>query len=79
MPAFTSNATNINSYVCFSLPTNLTQDCYLRAVEVVPGSTSFVYHLLVNVDPTGNTSNNLSGNCFTIPGDFGIGGYAPGS
>ncbi|MFN5324498.1 MAG: hypothetical protein ACK5C5_06245, partial [Bacteroidota bacterium] len=79
IPTFTSNATTTDSYVCFSLPTNLTQDRYLRAFEVVPGNSAIVHHVIVNVDTTGNTSNNLSGNCFNAPGDYSIGGYAPGA
>jgi hypothetical protein len=45
----------------------------------VPGNSAIVHHVIVNVDTTGNTSNNLSGNCFNAPGDYSIGGYAPGA
>ncbi|MFM7053448.1 MAG: T9SS type A sorting domain-containing protein [Bacteroidota bacterium] len=78
IPTFTSNATTTDRYECFSLPTNLTQDRYLRAFEIVPGNPAIVHHVIINVDTTGNTSNNLSGNCFNPPGDFSIGAYAPG-
>jgi hypothetical protein len=79
MPVFTSNAGADDSYVCFSLPTGLSQDRWLRAYEIVPGNSSIVHHVIVNVDTVGNTSNDLSGNCFNAPGNFGIGGYAPGA
>ncbi len=79
IPAFTSNAVTTDSYVCFSLPTNLTQDRFLRAFEIVPGNPSIVHHVLVNADTSGTVVNDLSGACYTIPGDFGIGGYAPGA
>jgi hypothetical protein len=79
IPTFTSNATTNDSYVCFSLPTNLTQDRILRAFEIVPGDPSIVHHVVVNVDTVGNTTNDLSGNCFNAPGNFSIGAYAPGS
>lgn len=79
IPAFTSNAVTTDSYVCFSLPTNLTQDRFLRAFEIVPGNSAIVHHVLVNADTSGTVVNDLSGNCFTVPGDFGIGGYAPGA
>ncbi len=79
IPAFTSNATTTDSYVCFSLPTNLIQDRYLRAFEVVPGDPSIVHHVLINVDTTGTTVNDLSGTCYNLPGDYGVGGFAPGA
>lgn len=79
MPVFTSNANSSDSYVCFSIPTNLTQDRILRAYEIVPGNPSIVHHVVVTVDTTNSTSTDASGNCFIPPGDFGIGGYAPGA
>jgi hypothetical protein len=79
IPTFTSNATNDDSYVCFSLPTNLTQDRYVRAFEIIPGNASIVHHVLLNVDTIGNTTNDLSGACYTIPGNYGLGGFAPGA
>lgn len=79
MPVFTSNAVSTDSYVCFSLPANLTQDRYLRAFEVIPGNTSIVHHVLLNVDTLGTTVDDTSGTCFTLPGDYGLGGYAPGA
>ncbi len=79
IPTFTSNAVTTDSYVCFSLPTNLSQDRYLRAFEVVPGNASIVHHVLLNVDTLGTTVDDLSGTCYTIPGDYGLGGFAPGA
>ncbi|MDQ3049320.1 MAG: T9SS type A sorting domain-containing protein [Bacteroidota bacterium] len=79
MPVYTSTATSMDQYVCFSLPTNLTQDQYLRAFEIVPGNPAIVHHVLLNVDTVGNTVNDLSGNCFTLPGDYGLGGFTPGA
>ncbi len=35
--------------------------------------------MVVNVDTTGAVASDLSGNCFTISGQFGIGGYAHGA
>ncbi|MFZ9942617.1 MAG: T9SS type A sorting domain-containing protein [Bacteroidia bacterium] len=79
IPNYTSTASSTDKYVCFSLPTNLTQDRYLRAFEIVPGNEAIVHHVIINVDSTGNTSNNLSGTCYNPPGDFSIGGYTPGA
>jgi hypothetical protein len=79
IPNFVSNAVTQDSYVCFALPTNLSQDRVLRAFELIPGNASIVHHILVNCDTTGTSVNDLSGTCFTIPGQIGIGGYAPGA
>ncbi|MDP1745250.1 MAG: hypothetical protein Q8L90_06725, partial [Bacteroidota bacterium] len=78
-PIFPSNAGSTDSYVCFSIPSGLTQDRVLRAYEVVPGNPGIVHHALVFVDTTGTAASDLTGQCFSLPGDFGIGGYAPGA
>ncbi len=78
IPTFASNATNADKYNCFALPSGLTQDVYLRAFEIVPGDPTIVHHVVVNIDTTGSIASDLSGNCFTEPGQFSIGGYAPG-
>ncbi len=78
-PAFVSNASTTDSYVCFSIPINLTQDQIVRAYEVVPSNPAIVHHVIVNVDTVGNTSSDLSGTCYTAPGSFSMGGYAPGA
>jgi hypothetical protein len=80
IPTFTSNATaTADAYDCFSIPSTLTQDRILRAYEIVPGNYSIVHHVVVNVDTSATTVSDLSGGCYTITGDFGIGGFAPGS
>ncbi len=76
---FTSNAGVADAYNCFSLPTNLTQDRILRAYEIVPGNIPIVHHVVVNIDSMGTTTSDLTGGCYTITGDVGIGGYAPGA
>lgn len=80
VPGFASNATGSNDvYNCFALPTGLTQDRILRAYEIVPNNGGLVHHVVVTVDTTGTVTSDVSGGCFNQPGDFGIGGYAPGS
>jgi hypothetical protein len=76
---FTSGATFSDKYYCFSIPTGLTQDRILRAFEVVPGNKSIVHHAVITADTTGAYTSDLSGSCFNIPGNLGIGTYAPGS
>ncbi len=76
---FTSTATSADKYYCFSIPSGLTQDRVIRAIEVVPGNKSIVHHAVITADSTGAYSSDLSGNCFSIPGNVGIGTYAPGT
>jgi len=77
--SFTSTATNSDKYYCFAIPTGLTEDRIIRAFEVVPGNHAIVHHAVVTADTTGNYNSDLSGSCFNIPGNLGIGTYAPGT
>jgi hypothetical protein len=79
IPTFTSNATFTDAYNCFVLPTGLAQDRWLRAYEVVPGNANIVHHVVIKVDTVGTSSDDLSGSCFNTPGDFELGGWAPGA
>ncbi|MDF2437505.1 MAG: hypothetical protein K0Q95_1881 [Bacteroidota bacterium] len=79
IPTFASNALTNDSYVCFSLPTGLTQNRIVRAYEIIPGNHEIVHHVVVNVDSMGTTTNDLSGGCYTITGDFSLGAYAHGA
>lgn len=79
IPTFASNASNADAYNCFALPTNLSQDMILRAFEIIPGDPTIVHHVVVNIDTTGTVATDVSGGCYTEPGQFSIGGYAPGA
>ena len=79
IPTFTSNATGSDVYNCFALPTGLSQDRIIRGFEIVPGNPSIVHHVVVNIDTTGTVTSDVSGGCFSEPGQLGIGGWAPGS
>lgn len=78
IPTFVSKASSADTYVCFVLPTNFTQDRILRAFEIVPGNPGIVHHVVTMVDTTNSVSTDTSGSCYNPPGDFGIGGYVPG-
>jgi len=78
IPTFTSNAAANNAYNCFALPTGLTQDRIIRAFEVIPGNPAIVHHIVIKVDTTGTVNSDLSGGCFSQPGDFDLDVYAPG-
>ena len=63
-----------DDYVCFSLPTGLTQNRYVRAMEIIPGNREIVHHALIYIDPTGSYQGDTIGGNSTM-----IGGYTPGS
>lgn len=75
-------------YRCFVLPTSLTEDRYVSAVEVAPGSRAMVHHVLLFVDTSG-VAERLDAldpgpgyTCFGGPGFLptsSLGGWAPGN
>ena len=75
-------------YRCFVLPTGVTQDRFVSAAEVVPGSAKMVHHVILFTDATG-ASEQLDREdpgpgytCFGGPGFSMVstlGGWAPGS
>ncbi|MES2681515.1 MAG: T9SS type A sorting domain-containing protein [Bacteroidota bacterium] len=76
---FTSTSNSTDKYYCFSMPSGLTQDRIIRAFEVVPGNKAIVHHAVITADTNGTYNSDLSGGCYNIPGNLGIGTYAPGS
>ena len=80
IPTYTSNATaSSDDYVCFSLPTGLNSAKIVKALEVVPGNSAIVHHVIIYVDETGTYQTNTSGNCMGPGNAKVLGGYAPGS
>jgi hypothetical protein len=64
IPTYTSKAQGIDDYACFAIPTNLTQNRTIKAIEVVPGNPAIVHHALIYVDPAGNeVTDTIGGNC----------------
>jgi len=79
IPTYASTATsNSDDYVCFSIPTGLTQSRKIRAIEIIPGNLQTVHHVLVSIDLFPNNSIVTTTNCMGPTGDM-IYGYAPGS
>ena len=79
IPTYSSTATsNSDDYVCFSIPTGLSQSRKIRAIEVIPGNLQTVHHVLVSIDLFPNNSIVTTPNCMGPTGDM-IYGYAPGS
>jgi hypothetical protein len=53
-------ADNGDVYRNFELPSGLTQAMYANAIEVLPGNSSIVHHVLVFIDSTSNPINQNS-------------------
>lgn len=81
-----------DEYHCFPLPTNLTQDKYVSAIDFHPGDRSSVHHVIAYIDTTGASQtldDNAPGPGYTSFGGPGftitnasastLGGWAPGS
>ncbi len=86
MPNYTVN-TSADMYRCFVLPTNIPQNEYVTALEVIPGNRQIVHHVLVFQDTSiipVNKDNADSGPGYIAFGGTGsptsqlIGVYVPG-
>ena len=79
IPVYSSTAsTNSDDYVCFSIPTGLTTNKKIRAIEVIPGNIQIVHHVLLSIDLTPSSSVTTTPNCMGPTGKM-IYAYAPGS
>ena len=78
-------------YRCFVLPTNLAEDRYARAVEILPGARKMVHHVILFIDTSGQAQKLDDADpgpgytCFGGPGFSvnalapSLGGWAPGN
>jgi len=79
-PTYTSKATNFDDYVCFSIPSGLTQGRTIKAMEVVPGNAPIVHHALIYIDETGSyATDTVGGDCAGPTTAKLVGGYTPGA
>ena len=81
MPMYMSKATSTSDdYVCIALPTGLTSDKKVKAIEVIPGNRSIVHHCLVFHDAGATYVTDTTGGDCGGPssGDL-MAGYTPGS
>lgn len=89
--AYTPPATG-DMYRCFPLPTNLTADQYVSAIDIKPGDAATVHHVIAYLDRSGKslemdekdpgpgyTSFGGPGFSITSPGAATLGGWAPGA
>lgn len=81
MPLYMSKATDIaDDYVCISLPTGLTEDRRVKAVEIIPGNRAIVHHCLVYVDYDGSYgTDTVGGDCGGPSEEPLMAGYTPGA
>ena len=80
-PNYMSKATaQADDYVCFVIPSGLTQSKRVRAIEVIPGNLNTVHHCLVYEDVTlANSTDTIGGNCGgPVAGNLMM-GYTPGA
>ena len=85
--SYTTNGNNQDDYRVFVLPTGLTQDREIAAMEFRPGNKKVVHHALFASDINGQAQQrdaNEPGYGYTSFGEFGVptehfyGGWAPG-
>ncbi len=79
MPTIQSNASGADAYNTVVIPTGITQDRYIRAVEVIPAEPELAHHVVIAADSAGKVQNELTGTSFNPEGDIAIGGYQPGA
>lgn len=89
IPTFTVPSNQLSDlYQCFALPSGLSVDQFITAMEIVPGNSAIVHHVLVYIDTTGEAATldaNSPGPGYTQFGGIGVsgaillGGWVPGS
>ena len=78
MPEYTSKASTKDDYICVSLPSGLTTDKVIRAIEIIPGNMGIVHHALVFIDTTG-TFDTDTGDCIVPFNSKLATGWVPGA
>jgi mono/diheme cytochrome c family protein len=58
---FTLEATGPDEYQYFTIPTNFTEDRYVKAVEARPGNRKIVHHILAFIEPPSRTADVIDG------------------
>ena len=59
-------------YLYFRIPTNLTEDKWVQAIEIRPGNRAVVHHVIANAQPGGGNVRDER-----TPGRTGLGGTTP--
>lgn len=81
MPEYMSKATVLHDdYICITLPTGLTEERKVKAVEIIPGNRSIVHHCLVYLDEDGSyATDTTGGDCGGPSSEPLMAGYTPGA
>lgn len=89
IPEYTLAAEGPDEYRCFILPTKFAEDRYVTAMEVLPGNSRVVHHVIAFLDTSGRArqlDERDEGPGYVtsagFPGFFpagGLGGWAPGN
>lgn len=81
MPLYMSKATeSFDDYICLTLPTGLTEDRKVKAIEIIPGNSSIVHHCLVYADADSDyPTDTIGGNCGGPSVEPLMAGYTPGA
>ena len=72
-----------DQFLCFSLDPGLSEDAFLKAIQVVPGNDKIVHHVLIYVDEDGSSADQAGAQGYfpcsggSIGGDL-VGAWAPG-
>lgn len=76
IPEYTSTASTQDVYRYFAIPSNLATDVFIKGIEVIPGNSGIVHHVLVYQDNTGQLAAKDAAD--PLPG-FSGGGTLSGS
>ncbi len=79
MPSYISSADQSDDYICFVVPSGLTQGRIIKAIEVIPGNREIVHHALIYIDNSGSLNPGPIFNCGSPPQGKLITGYTPGA
>lgn len=79
MPDYTSTASSGDIYQCFVLPLRLTAEKFISALEVIPGNSAIVHHVLVYQDTTAGHAAQQLDNASPGPGYTSFGGIGVNS
>jgi hypothetical protein len=78
IPSYTVTSNN-DVYRNFVLPSGLSQSKYVTAVEIIPGNTAIVHHVLVYQDSTNNSISSTSAGGTGSTASKLLFGYTPGA
>ena len=81
IPKYMSKATALqDDYVCISVPSGLTEERRVKAIEIIPGNHATVHHCLIYADAAATYATDTIGGDCGGPSDLPLmAGYTPGA